>query len=765
MCSSCARPNSLTLSILLQLSSNLDDQKLGMSIHGYTCRHLELEDTFLGNSLIVYYNKFDDFKSSERVFESMAMRDIVSWNTMISGYMTSSSPWKSLELLRILRNECLHPDLITLEIALQTCSRIGENAFFYGMLIHGLLIRLGFKLDIYAENCLLIMYCKCGMVASGQSLFDTMETRNVVSWNVIVNGYIHSNCPWKAFDLFLCAHAFESEISSDLLVSVLKAVRLMGKQRELVMSLHGLVIRMGFDSDIYISSSVISAYGDTGGVECARKCFSYILPAGNHITVFWNSMLSVYLHHGYFSEAVELIGKEFFYDAVSIVNILSLCISKLGLKAGKAVHGYTIRNKFESDVFVSTSLLELYITYGILHAASKIFSVMSCRNIVSWNTMIFGCARLGIPWASLKLFYDMQQKDGFMPDATSVVGAIEAISHRGIENERKFIHDYAIKEGFIDDDFVATSLMSMHSRFHNFSKANMVFDRARKLSIVTWNAMIGEYAHHGLMDNVISAFHQMKINGVAPDSVTMLCLLQGCIASTSLNGVALVHATICKSGYDSDVYVGSALINAYSKCGELSMAWQVFDNMVLKTIVSWNSMIHGYGIHGEMQEASKLFLQMQDSGLHPSAVTFLVLISTCSYTGYMEKGLYYLDLMTKAYSLNPSDEHLSCFIGLLGRSGLVKEANKLLEKMPKDPGVFAWGAFVGACRVQGNLELALTAAQKLYRMRPMHQGYQTLLSNILAESGRWMEASITRSKADEVGFRKEKAWSMVETLV
>lgn len=121
--------------------------------------------------------------------------------------------------------------------------------------------------------------------------------------------------------------------------------------------------------------------------------------------------------------------------------------------------------------------------------------------------------------------------------------------------------------------------------------------------------------------------------------------------------------------------------------------------------------------------------------------------------------------MSKAYSLHPSDQHISTFIGLLGRSGLVKEANELLEKMPKEPGVCAWGTFVGTCRVQGNLELALSAAQKLFTMGPLRQGYQKLLSNILAESGRWIEASVTRNMADERGFREEKAWSMVETLV
>ncbi|KAG0500635.1 hypothetical protein HPP92_000707 [Vanilla planifolia] len=762
MCSHCTAPNSLTLSVLLQICSAFDDCKLGRSIHGYAYRKLGLRDTFLGNSLIVFYNKNGVVYASENVLESMPRRDIASWNAMISGYMQFGCPWKSLEALELLRQEGLHPDLVTLETALQACARIGKDAMFDGKLIHGLLIKLGYKMNVYAENCLLLMYCKCGMVLFGRSLFDKMETRNSVSWNIVVNGYVHINCPGNALDLFVHAHSVEAEISSDLLVSTLQAARLIRKRRELVLSLHCLVVRMGFDFDLYISSALISAYGDACEVEYARSYFDYIFCAVNSRTACWNAMISVYFQHGFLSKAVELVGIELLYDAFSIVNILSLCCRLLGLKSGKEVHGYVIRNRFESDVFVATSLMQFYITYGLLHAACQIFSRMPRMNIVSWNTMIIGCVRLGFPVESLNLFFLMQQKDGFMPDATSVVGAIEAISYRGFETERNFIHEYAIENGFIDDEYVTNSLISLHSRFHDLSKASMVFDRANKVSVVTWNTMIAEYCNHGLMDGVILTFELMRLNGIKPDKVTILCLLQVCLARASLKAITAVQAISCKSGHESDAFVGSAIVNAYSKCGKLRMAFQFFHDMTLRTSVSWNSMMQGYGLHGKVVEANNLFLQMQKSGFHPTAVTFLLLLSACSHAGDAEKGLYYLHLMMKGYSLHPRYEHLSSFIGLLGRSGFTEEAYKLSVSIPKDFGVFCWGSFLGACQIQGKMNMGLAAAEKLFEMVPFHQGYHVLVSNMLAGSGRWTDAYLLRTKADKMGARKEIAWSMVE---
>lgn len=760
-------PNSLTLSVMLRVCGGFDDQRLGRSVHGYVVRHFEFCDAFLGNSILVYYNKVGEFDVSERFFERIRIRDTVSWNVMMSGYLKNGCPWRALKGFWLLRDEGLSLDLAALEIALQASGKIGEDAIFDGELIHGVLVRSGFQANVYVQNSLLLMYCKCRKMQSAKHVFDLMEVRNLVSWSILVNGYVRIQHPEKAVALFRCVLTSESELSPELMVSALQAAKVMGEGMQMVTLIHCLVIKMGFDTDRFVGSSLISTYGYFGEVKFARRCLDCAV--GSSPLACWNSLLSASVHQAYLSDAVEILcsmklqGCNF--DAITLVNILSLCIRRLDLEAGKIVHGYTIRNKFDTDVFITSSLLELYIKCGLLNFACYLFSKMIVRNLVSWNTVIHGCVQNGFPTASLRLFYLMQQKDGLVPDATSLAGSIEAIAQRGYEKERSYIHDYAVRRGLIDDEFVANSLISMHARFHDFDKASMIFGKARKLSSVTWNTMIAEYSSHGLVDKAISVFHLMKFNNVAPDSITLLCLLRGLSGFGSLNCIAWIHAIICKYGYESDGFLGSALIDVYAKCGYLIMGRRVFETMNSKTVVSWNSMIQGYGVHGNLEEACKLFSEMQKSGLEPTMVTFLILISACSHVGDVEKGRYYFDSMTKVYSFSPSKEHFSSYIDLLGRCGLVKEAYEYLEKMPNDPGVCAWGSLLGACRLQGSLDIGLATAQKLFDLDPLHPGYHALLSNLLSETGRWTDASLVKMKIGDLGTMKDQGWSRVESTL
>ncbi|KAG1347405.1 Pentatricopeptide repeat-containing protein [Cocos nucifera] len=762
------KPNSLTLSILLQVVCGFRDERLGRSIHAYAVREHELADSFLGNSLIVYYNKAGDFHISKRLFDRMPQRDNVSWNAMISGYMQSGNGWIALEMFHLLRKQGPCPDLVTLETALQACAQIGEDAIHDGQIIHTLLVKLGIPMDVYAENTLLLMYCKCGNVESGKSLFDSMLERNVVSWNILVNGYVQIKHPEKVLALIRCMRFIKLETNSQLFVSALQAIRLLGGCIKHVMGVHCLIIVMGFDSDIFVSSTLIAAYGDCSELEFAHRILDCVVSERSAATVCWNTMLSLYTHHGCFSEAVELVGcmlnKACMLDSVTLVNTLSVCTQQLNLRLGKAIHGYAIRNKFQSDVFVATSLIEMYAKCGLLKAACWLFSRTSCRNLVTWNTMIHVCHENGFPRASLQLFHLMQQHDGPMLDATTLVGVIEAIAQRRYESERNYIHKFAIETGLSSDEFIANSLISMHARLGDFDKASTVFNRARKVGTATWNTMIVEYSCHGLVDEALSVFHAMKLNNVPPDSITLLCVLRVSASLGSLNCIMWLHGIIIKAGCESDLFVGTSLLDAYAKCGDLSMARLIFDNMNSKTEVSWNSMIQGYGMHGHAVEVGKLFSQMQQSGLNPNMVTFLILISACSHAGDVEKGQNYFDLMTHAYSFLPQREHYAAYIDLLSRGRLIKEASEALEKMPINPGPDAWGALLGACQIQGNLEVGLVAAKKLFELDPLHCGYYVLFSNMWMEAGRWTAASEIRRKVDKMGLKKVLGWSKVESI-
>ncbi|XP_020086185.1 pentatricopeptide repeat-containing protein At1g11290, chloroplastic-like [Ananas comosus] len=762
------KPNSLTLSVLLQVSSGSDDKRIGRSIHGYVVRHCELGDVFLGNSLLVYYNKVGDVHVSERLFDRMGERNVVSWNAMIAGYTQNGLVCGALEAFHLLRDGGLNPDIVALETTLQACAQLGEDAIDDGKLIHTLIIKSGCFVDVYAMNSLLLVYCRCGKMDSAQSLFDEMVARNIVSWNILVDGYVRMKCPEKALALIRCSRLTESALSSELLVSSLQAVRLLCGHVELVESIHCLAIAMGLDSDKFVGTSLLTAYGDCGEIGYARKFFDHVLCKMRKETFLWNIMLSICSHNGCFSEGFELLRsmqcKGCPLDAVTLVNGLSICTQSQNFFSGKAIHGYVLRNKFEVVIFATTSLLEFYISLGLLNVACHLFSTMQYRNIVTWNTMIHGCLQNGFPRLTLKLFHFMQQKDGFVPDSTSIAGVIEAIALRGQKEERKFIHQYVLESGFVDDEFVANSLIAMHSRFHEFDEASSVFSKASNQGTIAWNNMIAGYSYHGLIENALSLFRLMKLNNVDADSVTLLTLLQACRKVSSLSYLMRVHAFISKLGFESDVLIGSSVVNLYAKCGELRTARQFFDGMNSKTVVSWNSMIQGYGLHGNVEVAGELFVKMQKSGLTPTAITFLILISACSHAGDIEKGQQFFNLMTSTYSLALSREHVSSIIDLLGRNGLVEEAHETLMKMPVNLGVHSWGALLSACRVHGNFDVGFDVAENLSKLNSLNCGYRVLLSNMRAEAGRWLDASLIRNKYSSLTLQKVHGVSIVDSF-
>lgn len=759
------RPNSVTFSILLQLCSNHGDKRLGRCVHGYLWRHPGIGDNFLYNSLLVYYHKVGHVHIAESVFEEIEKRNIVSWNAMMAGYIMNNRPKEALEMFHHLRQDGLQLDLVTLETVLHACARVGEEALVDGQLIHALLLRMGIPPHVYTENSLLLMYCKCGSLHLAQHLFNTMALRNIVSWNILINGYVQKLLPERAVSVFRSARSILPELSSDLMVGVLRAVKQLHPCPEFVVCCHGLVVVLGFTSDEFVISSLISAYGEHMDVANARRCFEYVFP-GNGNTVLWNTLLSVYLHSGYLLEAVEVLAlmqnERAMADAVTIVSALSICAQLRYIKLGKAVHGYAIRNNFEGNNFVISSLLEFYSRCLLMSKACLLFLRIPLTTTTAWNTMIFGWSQNGSPRASLLLFHMMQQLEDVKVDATTVVGVIEAIAQRGYEREGDYIHRYAIEKGFLSNEFVANSLISMYWRFGNFGKANEVFNGGSRHSRPTWNQMITEYSNHGFSETALSVFHSMKVNNLCPDEVSLLSVLLACANLASLRCAMWAHTNILKVGCDGDVFVETSLSDTYAKCGELAVARLIFDNMKLRTTASWNCMIRAYGMHGDVEEVGKVFHKMLSCGVEPDFITFLVLISSCDHAGEVDKGLSYYILMTRAYSLSPKMEHYSCIVDLLGRRGLINEAFEFLQKIPLIPGTCAWGSLLGACRADGKIDVALVAAKRLFKLDPFNFGYRTLLSNILSESGRRVDAFEIRNNLRLMPQKNMEGLSIIE---
>jgi len=206
-----------------------------------------------------------------------------------------------------------------------------------------------------------------------------------------------------------------------------------------------------------------------------------------------------------------------------------------------------------------------------------------------------------------------------------------------------------------------------------------------------------------------------------------------------------IHGYAVVIRVEDDIYVRSALVDMYAKCGFISEASMLFYMMPERNTVTWNSMIFGYANHGYCDEAIELFDQMEKSeGNKLDHLTFTAVLTACSRAGMVEHGQSLFLLMQQKYKIVPRLEHYACMVDLLGRAGNLNEAYDMIKKMPVKPDLFVWGALLGACRNHGDIGLAEVAARHLAELEPENAGNNMLMSNLYADAGSW--ENVSRSK-------------------
>jgi pentatricopeptide repeat protein len=181
-----------------------------------------------------------------------------------------------------------------------------------------------------------------------------------------------------------------------------------------------------------------------------------------------------------------------------------------------------------------------------------------------------------------------------------------------------------------------------------------------------------------------------------------------------------------------------------------------------RDVVSWNSMISGYALHRYGKEALKVFDQMQLANVKPNDTTFVGVLSACSHTGLVDKGLQYFDSMRQEYSITPTEDHYGCVIGLLGRAGCLDEAEEIINNMPFEPPLSVLGALLGACRIHKKTELGKHVAECIFKMEPKTTAPYIALSNIYAAAGRWNDVIDVRKCMKDKAIKKNPGCSWVE---
>ncbi|KAF2533166.1 hypothetical protein F2Q70_00031632 [Brassica cretica] len=328
----------------------------------------------------------------------------------------------------------------------------------------------------------------------------------------------------------------------------------------------------------------------------------------------------------------------------------------------------------------------------------------------------------------------------------------------------KKLHALVLTSGFSIKNSLLTQLLENLTLVGDMCYARKVFDEMHKPRVFLWNTLFKGYVKNNLPFESVLLYKKMRDLDVRPDSFTVVSMLSACGQLGSLETGKEVYDRARREGIDCNIIVENARLDMFLKCGSTEEARVLFEEMEQRNVVSWSTMIVGYAMNGDSDEALALFNMMQNQGIRPNYVTFLGVLSACSHAGLVDEGKKYFGIMARSSdkSLEPRKEHYACMVDLLGRSGLLEEAYEFIKSMPLEPDAGIWGALLGACAVHGEIKLGQKVADVLVETSPDIGAYQVLLSNIYAAAGKWHCVDKVRSKMRKLGTKKVAAYSSVE---
>lgn len=806
------KPSSYTFVAALKACRNLKNLQGTKQIHADVIETGFKSDANVGNMLVDVYAKCGSLVEARRVFESLPCRDVVSWNSMISGCANVGEYEEALQLYASMQQEGGVPNGRTFIGVLKACSiqaakdmdrsetiSLQNRCLDQVRTIHSEIITAGAESDVFIANVLMDTYTTCGSLVDARCVFDRMPHRNVVSWTTIISSYAQMQQSDMALQLYSQVQQEGILLNCRIFVAALKACRSMVTHKEddliaksnvrlsclqHVKAIHSAILQHGYETDVFVGNMLVDVYVKCGSLGSARTVFEN-MPLRNVIT--WSALILGYAQMKEGAEALQLYARmqqegvapndRTFVGALRACSSLAASeesnekdaaiLKQRALQTVRAIHSHAVHSGCEFNTFVGTMLVDAYAKCGSMFNAKEVFDKMPHRNAVSWTAMILGYAQLDEGEEALQMYARMQQEQLVMPDAQVYVGALQACvsmdRNRGDDlfMKRKFlkqvraIHADLDKDGFGPDVILSSMLVDLYAKSGSLSHARRVFERMPYRNVVSWTTMILGYVQVEKADIALQLYTRMQKEGVVPNHRTFVAVLKACANVATLEKGREIHAQLSETRLEtSDSFVANSLIDMYCKCGSMVDAQQVFDRAPKKNVVTWSALIGGYARQGSSDAVFKLFQNMRQNGIQPDGVTCLSILNVCSHVGLVDKGLQYFEAMSRDYGVTPTIEHYSCIVDLLSRAGKVEEAMQVVKTMPYSPPTKVWRCLLGACQKWSKVELGRVAFECAVRLDECDGPAYVLMSNI------YMAAQMPKHATEiQARWLKAKQWN------
>ncbi|GAB2267295.1 hypothetical protein Dimus_002280 [Dionaea muscipula] len=628
-----------------------------------------------------------------------------------------------------------------------------------GLLFQAQAIKSGIRPTIYSINLLIHLYARSGLIHEAHCLFDEMPERNVFTWNTIIAAHIKNN------DFTRAQALFNSCIDKDLV--------------SYNSMLSGLVSKDGYEADAFKLFGEMRASVAAAGIDeftvttmlnlvaklavpsLGAELHCYMVKSGNTSSAFsMSSLIDMYSKCGCFREACQVFyGGRLELDLVSRNAMVAACCREGELELGLSIFW------LEPEL----------------------------NDTVSWNTMISGLEQNGYHEESLNLFGRMVEHGVMLNEHTfaSVLSACSGLRdvklgkevHARVLKEGLMITNQYIGSGIVDvyckcgnmdyaesanatlgnnmeenqnqnqnqNPFSIASMIQGYSSLGNMERAQWLFDSLNDKNTVVWTTLFSGYVksqHRGAVFVLLKELLlEQETRAVVVDAVILISVLGECAIQASLDPGKQIHTYLLRTGIEMDEKLTSAVIDMYSKCGNLVYAERIFRDVVSRDLVLYNMMIAGYARHGNKDAAVDLLREMLGRGVRPDAATFVGLLSACRHAGgSVELGEALFLSMETDCNVRPEMDHYACMIDLYGRANELEKAVLFMKKIPVEPDGVVWGALLNACKLNGNMELAREAEKNLLRAveGDINGSRYVQLANSYAAQGNWVETARIR---------------------
>ncbi|KAL8263661.1 hypothetical protein R6Q59_021791 [Mikania micrantha] len=530
---------------------------------------------------------------------------------------------------------------------------------------------------------------------------------------------------------FLSSHnPFSSHRLATLLQKCLKS-----KSLNPCKQIHALILTSGSDMNyLSLHSKLVGVYASCGCFTSAYSMFRII----QNLNVFaYNWIIFALTFNGCFKEAIKYF--TLLQKSINLVPnnytfsfVLKCCVGLRDLHKGKEVHCMINKFGLQFDLSVVNSLIDMYCKCGCLSYARKVFDKMSEPDVVSWTNLI------------------------------------SAYSNAGRLQESQFMFERMKLAGLEPNEFTWNALIAGYARIGDCDATFASFSKMSKTglvpNVVTWNAMISGFVQSQHTAEAMELFKGMLVAGVKPNPVTVTCLLPAIGSTGSVNSGKELHGLIYRTNMYVNVFVASALVDMYSKCGYVEHARNVFNIMPFKNIASWNAMIGCYGKHGMVDSAIELLDRMEDDNIQPNQVTLTCVLASCSHGGLVDKGLTLFRSMRESQRIELRHEHYACVIDILCRSGKIEDAHDLVQELGTEVTDSMIGAFLNGCVVYKRPDLAKQVGEFVMKMELKAPGGFVTLSNIYAGEGEWSKVAKLREVMKLQGVQKQPGFSSVYNM-